>query len=121
MFGYYYRLDGELFTYPAAWGRCLGVLDDTELLQPIENFAEDEEGEGEGEDLRVRPETSYSVYGENYYIFVADDGTIRRARISDGVFDADHPRPSSVPEDVEVFHYWSVDVLPREAGKSSRD
>ncbi len=98
---YYYRIDGELFDVPPSWGRCIGVVFEPESVDRIAP-----------EDL-VNPEIeTHMVEGELYYIFQANDGTIRRARMGCSRFGGDHKRPITLPEKVKFFHYWNVDVWP---------
>lgn len=100
-FDIYVRLDGELFDVPTAWGRCIGVVFEPESVERIAP-----------EDL-VNPEIeTHDVRGELYYVFAADDGTIRRARMGWGRFDDDRARPTTLPERLKLFHFWSVDIWP---------
>ncbi len=114
-FGYYYRRDGEVLTYPRAWGKLVAVV---------------QEPEGENAALRrsgVRrapapPPVAIAaeglalstVFSPTYYVFLADDGTIRRVRL------ACIPKPPAgdrgVPETVTHHHRWNVDIL-RPAGQ----
>ena len=97
-FDYYYRQDGGLLDYPASWGRVIDVIYEPtgSHRKPCEDSALDMWCEG-----------------DFYYVFVADDGTIRRTRIDNhGCFDDKTPRPKCVPNSVNTYHAWVVDVLP---------
>ena len=60
----------------------------------------------------VAPEVSgdlYDLHSDFYYVFQAEDGTIRRARIGSSPFGRGK-KPAGVPARVHDFHYWVVDV-----------
>ena len=81
-FDYYYRKDGRIFDYPTSWGKPIAVY-----YEPEGTTEADEDVKGT------------FAEGESYYVFLSEDGTIRRARISPyGQFDDSHtPRPKGVP------------------------
>lgn len=103
-FDYYYRKDGELLDHPASWGRLIEAVYVQTDSEPIPtDGTEDVEDSG----------LAIWYDGEFYYIFLAADGTIRRARINSfGHFDDETPRPKGVPKNINTFHAWVVDVLP---------
>lgn len=73
---------------------------------------EDENDEYGEPDDGFRPDSW--IEGTYYYTFLADDGTIRRACMSpEGPFPwGESEKPKGVPRKVELYHVWSVDVLP---------
>ena len=97
----YFRASAKLFDVPPSWGRCISVVfgpDSVERIPP---------------GRLVEPEIeTHLVRGEVYYVFEASDGTIRRARMGCLPFKGYHKRPTTLPEEVEFFHYWNVDVWP---------
>jgi hypothetical protein len=106
-FTYYYTKDGTILNYPASWGRIIGPVYVPQTVNDrwAPQCVEDEECHDPME--RV-------VYGMFYYIFQAEDGTIRRARIG-GYPDS----PRKAPPGVQCHHDWSVDVLPRGSSESA--
>ena len=100
-FDYYYRMDGEWFSVPEAWGRCVAVMFGPEMIRACLP-----------EELAEPGRESYDLDGEIHYIFQSDDGTIRRAQMRWGHFGPDCPRPDNVPERIEWFHFWNVDLWP---------
>ena len=106
-FEYFHRVDGELFDVPRSWGRCIGVVYATEAVALVP------------QEHRVNPEREvHIIEAEYYYVFQADDGTIRRARMGCSPFGDKHRRPADLPKRIQYFHYWNVDVWPptREMG-----
>ena len=87
----YYRRDGGLIEVPPAWGRCVGVTHEPFSIEKNEHF---------------------DVRGETYYIFQADDGSIRRVHIECIPFRDQTPRPPGLPERIKYYHYLNVDVWP---------
>ena len=101
-FFYYYMKNGQLFEYPSSWGKAIAYV------SAPEPFYEFNEETGESREI--------SRTMEDYYIFVSDDGTIRRVRIEgNGRFDDEpsKPKPHGVPKPVELIMAFWVDVLPR--------
>jgi hypothetical protein len=93
---FYFTKGGGIFTWPREWGRPIAILNSSE---PEGAF--DEQG---------KPmEDCTPFLASPYYVFVGEDGTIRRARmyeIPGFVTDGNEPQRKH-------FHQeWCVDVLP---------
>jgi len=97
---FYFRQDGEVFTYPRSWGRVVSVID-----EPQDEAVYDEEGNP------VPHEECMPLFRSPYYFFVADDGTIRRACMREI---PEPPAPPKGGKPKALFYLiWCVDVLPR--------
>ena len=99
---YYFRKDGGLLSVPPSWGEVVAVVQEMTGARKIPSE-------------HVAPEFPGDHYlideSEFYYVFRAEDGTIRRARIDSSPFGRGK-RSRRVPDRVEHFHYWVVDVCP---------
>jgi len=130
----YFRKDGKPFGYPASWGKIKAVEVETirvedayrELRKRTDKIGlichsvlEGRLGEQEGlaeiqkqyEEIIEGKAPSYVVDQAVYYIFRDHDGNIRRGRIAKGYFDSPRQVEGGT---LDAYHYWVVDLLPRE-------
>jgi len=95
---HYYSKNGAAFGYPKVWGRLVAVIEAPEFEE-----AYDEQGQPIPVDELIPFPTSW------YYIFVAEDGTIRRARYYE-IPEVLSPAPH-LPKGMAYYSRWDVDVV----------
>src|SRR5262245_15625952 len=100
-FVYNFRKDGEVFDVPRAWGRCVGSFYWPTSVGHYPDEDEPTDEEKQVENSNPLDNMPPPINGEVYYVFQADDGTLRRAEVKHGSFD-------SAIEGHTHFYYWDV-------------
>ena len=117
-FGYYYRRDGEVLTYPRVWGKLVAVVQEPEQdHQALERVGVRRAPSPPPVAIRETMVRGV-VFSPTYYVFLAEDGTLRRVRLA-SIPEAPKSGGGGA-ETVEYHHRWNVDVLPRSGNPLQR-
>lgn len=99
-FDFYFRKDGELLTVPKHWGKLVAVMTEQSGWEDIDKSRKGYE----------KSAFDGVFIEDQYYIFVSDDGTIRRAKLGFG-WDTQFQQPKGAKK-LTSYHCWVVDVCP---------
>jgi hypothetical protein len=98
-FDSYYYKNGEPLTIPKHWGKCIAVMTEQHQWETFNQSSEDKEVDQVG-----------FLQNYQYYIFIAEDGTLRRARIESS-WDPPIIQPKGTRKKLTSYHCWIVDIL----------